>query len=84
MSGFAELVDIIGNALADEAAELAVKLLRPAQGLNLEAKAIDELALCVCIRLGCIQARIWELFGNAPIHPAPEDDVDPPCRTRRR
>ena len=28
MSGFAELVDIIGNALADEAAELAVKLLR--------------------------------------------------------
>ena len=31
VDGFAELVDIIGNALADEAAELAVKLLRPSQ-----------------------------------------------------
>ena len=27
--GYAQLVDIIGNALADEAAELAVKLIRP-------------------------------------------------------
>ena len=46
--------------------------------MNLEAKEIDELALCVCIRLGFIQARLWELFGNAPIHPALEDDVDSP------
>ena len=29
--GYAELVDIIGNALADEAAELAVALIRPDQ-----------------------------------------------------
>ena len=32
--GLAELVDVIGNALADEAAELAVKLLRPEKELN--------------------------------------------------
>ena len=52
--GFAELVDIIGNALADEVAELAVKLLRPTQEAIDEAKQMDDMAFMVCIRLGMI------------------------------
>ena len=60
--GFAELVDIIGNCLADEVAELAVKLLRPPEAEIAEAKRIDDMAFLVCIRLGLIQARKFELF----------------------
>ena len=76
--GFAELVDIIGNALADEAAELAVKLLRPSQEAIREAKRIDGLAFNVCVSLGLVQARIWETIGDAPIHEAPANDSEPP------
>ena len=54
MWGFAELVDIIGNSLADEAAELAVKLLRPPQADITEAKRINDMAFNVCIRVGFI------------------------------
>ena len=38
----AEMVDIIGNALADEAAEIAVKLLRPQQGEIAGARIAEE------------------------------------------
>ena len=41
--GYAKLVDVIGNALADEAAELAASLLRPDQTLILQAKETDDL-----------------------------------------
>ena len=64
--GFAELIDIIGNCLADEVAELAVKLLRPPVADITEAKRIDDMAFLICIRLGLIQARKWERVGNAP------------------
>ena len=70
--GFAELVDIIGNALADEAAELAVKLLRPEKELNSRANEMDELAFAVCIRIGMVQSRLWDLFGASPIYEAPD------------
>ena len=78
MWGYAELVDIIGNALADEAAELAVKLLRPSQEAIKEAKRIDSLSFNVCVRIGLIQARIWETLEDAPIHPSPVHDTAPP------
>ena len=57
--GFAELVDIIGNCMADEVAELAVKLLRPPEAEISEAKRIDNMAFLICIRLGFIQALKW-------------------------
>ena len=76
--GFAELVDIIGNCLADKVAELAVKLLRPPQADIDEAKQMDDIAFSVCIRLGLIQARKWELFGGAPIYEAPTIEPEPP------
>ena len=41
--------------------------MRPAQEIIIEAKQVDELAFAVCVRLGFVQARFWELFGNAPI-----------------
>ena len=78
MGGFAELVDIIGNALADEAADLAAKLLRPPQPEIDEAKRIDNIAFLTCIRLGFIQARRWELFNGAPIYETPTEDTAPP------
>jgi hypothetical protein len=78
MWGYAELVDIIGNALADEAAELAVKLLRPSSAAINEAKRIDGLSFNVCVRIGLIQARIWETLGDAPIHQSPVHDTAPP------
>ena len=71
MGGYAELVDIIGNALADEAAELAVALIRPEQKGSTKAKQTDQLAKAICTRIGFIQARLWDLFGSAPIHEAP-------------
>ena len=65
------MIDIIGNALADEAAELAAALLRPTQEKIILAKQVDELAFAVCLRLGFVQARLWDLFGNAPIYERP-------------
>ncbi len=61
------MIDIIGNALADEAAEFAAALLRPPQKEILEATRVDKIAFVVCVRSGFVQARLWELFGNAPI-----------------
>ena len=51
--GFAELVDIIGNCMVDEVAELAVKLLRPPEATKSEATRIDNMAFLICIRLVC-------------------------------
>jgi len=76
--GLAELTDLIGNSLADEAAELAVKLLRPPQDQVDEANREEHLAFCICIRLGMIQARIWHLFDGAPIFPTPIEDTEGP------
>ena len=59
--GYAELVDVIGNALADEAAELAASLLRPDQELILRAKEIDDLSFAVCVRIGMVQPRLGHL-----------------------
>ena len=70
MWGHAELIDIIGNALADEAAELSAKLLRPNVETNNEANELDKLAFNICIRIGFVQARLWELFSDAPIYEA--------------
>ena len=56
MWGHAELIDIIGNALADEAADLAAKLLRPNVEANNEANELDKLAFNICIRTGFVQA----------------------------
>ena len=78
MGGFAELVDIIGNALADEAADLAAKHLRPPQPAIDEAKRIDNIAFLACIRLGFIQARRWDLFNGAPVYETPSEDTVAP------
>ena len=57
--------------MADESAELAAALLRPTQEKIVAAKQEDDLAFAVCLRLGFVQARLWELFGNAPIFERP-------------
>ena len=36
------------------------------------------MAFNVCVRLGMIQAHIWETLGNAPIYEAPANDTQPP------
>ena len=36
------------------------------------------MAFNVCVRLGMVQARIWEVLGNAPIHETPAKDTHPP------
>ena len=64
--------------MADEVAELAVKLLRPPQAEIAEATRIDDMAFLVCVRLGLIQARKWELFGDAPIYESPAKDNEQP------
>ena len=76
--GHAELIDLIGNALADEAAELTAKLLRPSTEANKQANELDKLAFNICVRIGFIQARLWDLFGNAPIHDAPTVNDEAP------
>ena len=40
---------------------MAAKLLIPSDELNDEANRIDKLAFNVCIRIGVVQARLWEL-----------------------
>ena len=49
---FAHICDVIGNALADEAAELAAKLLRPTTSVCKQAEVEDTEAFLICIRLG--------------------------------
>ena len=40
--------------------------------LNVQANEIDNLAFAVCIRIGMVQSRLWDLFGVSPIHEAPD------------
>ena len=68
---FAHICDVIGNALADEAAELAAKLLRPTPSICKQAEVEDTEALLICIRLGLTQARHWESTEEAWIYEAP-------------
>ena len=65
------ICDIIGNALADEAAELTAKLLRPAPAKCRQAAAKDTEAFLVCIRIGLTQARLWEASEEALVYEAP-------------
>ena len=66
--GHAELIDIIGNALADEAVELTAKLLRPNTDTNNEAFELGKLTFNICVNIGFVQARLWELFADAPMY----------------
>ena len=68
---FAHICDIIGNALADEAAELAAKLLRPTTSVCKQAEIEDTEAFLICIRLGLTQARHWAATEEAWIYEAP-------------
>ena len=74
-------MDIIRNALADEAAAIAAKWLRPQQGEKREATLINQQAFLICIRLACTQARLWELTEDAFLYEAPPEieaqDLDP-------
>ena len=49
-------------------------MLRPSTAASKEAGLIENKAFKIYLRLGFIQARIWEVFDNAPIHAAPEED----------
>ena len=69
----AYLCDIVGNALADESAAIAAKLLRPETSECAEADQLQSTAFLICIRLGFTKARIWELTNDAPIYEAPPD-----------
>ena len=69
----AYICGILGNALADEAASIAAKWLRPSAADCSEAKAIDKTALLICIRLAFTQARLWELTGDARRYEAPPE-----------
>ena len=55
-----------------------MKLLRPPQADIDEAKRINDMAFFVCIRLGMIQARKWELFNGAQIYEASDMAPEPP------
>ena len=57
---FAAICDIIGNALADEAAELTAKLLQPRTPETKRAELWDKETFLICIRIGFVQARLWE------------------------
>jgi len=80
-AGAATVCDIIGNALADEAAAIAAKWFRPQQTETREATLLNKQAFLICIRLACTQARLWELTADALMYEAPpeleEVDLDP-------
>ena len=65
--------DIIGNALADEAASIAAKWLRPTSVECREAKRVEATAFLICIRLAFTQARVWELTEEARRYQAPPE-----------
>ena len=71
--GFAALTDIIGNALADEVAELTAKLIQPSKEVCKAANSIDKEAFMICIRIGFTQARLWETSDGALLYEAPEE-----------
>ena len=69
----ASICDIIGNALADEAASLAAQRLRPTTAECKQADLIHNLAFDICIRITFTQARVWELTDDVRIYEAPPD-----------
>ena len=75
-AGEAQLCDIIGNALADEAAAIAAKLLRPTPTACKTRESIHRLAFNICIRLAFSQAREWELLDDTRIYEAPPEVID--------
>ena len=72
----AYICDIIGNALADESAAITAKRLRPDNTECKQASSINRTAFLICIRLAFVQARMWELFNDAPIYEASPDIVE--------
>ena len=68
----AHICDVIGNELADEAAELTAKLLRPQQTKCKASSVAEAEAFLVCIRIGLAQARLWEASEDALIFEAHE------------
>ena len=64
------ICDVIGNVLADEAAELTAKLLRPSQAKCKEVSSLDTEAFLVCVRIGLTQARSWEVLEDALVYEA--------------
>ena len=72
-TGAAMICDIIGNALADEAASIAAKWLRPTSAECREAKLVESTAFLICIRLAFTQARLWELTEEARRYEAPPE-----------
>ena len=68
---FAFICDIVGNALADEAAQLAAKLLRPSPAKCKEAELADTEAFLIAIRIGLTQARHWEQLEDAWVYEMP-------------
>jgi hypothetical protein len=66
------ICDIVGNALADEAAELTSKLLRPLPAKCKQVSAQYTEAFLVCIRIGLTQARAWDMAEGALIYKTPE------------
>ena len=75
-AGEAQLCDIIGNALADEAAAIAAKLLRPTPIACKSRESIHRLAFNICIRLAFSQAREWELLDDTRIYEAPPEFIE--------
>ena len=69
----AQVCDIIGNALADESAAIAAKLLRPTQVECKEAAKLHNTAFFICIRLAFTQARVWTLTNDTRLYEAPPD-----------
>ena len=63
-SGLALLTDIIGNAFADEAVALASMTLRPEAQAIANALDIEKLSFEICVRIGLVQVRIWEMNHN--------------------
>ena len=68
---FAFICGIVGNALADEAAELAAKLLRPSPAKCKEAELADTEAFLIAIRIGLTQACHWEQLEDAWVYEMP-------------
>ena len=76
ISQWANLCDIIGNALADEAAEQAAKVLTPTREKCLESEARSKEIFLICIRLAFTQARVWELTNDCLIYESPPDFIE--------
>ena len=61
------ICDVIGNALADEAANLAVQKLRPLPAECKEIELLHKTAFLICIRLAFTQASVGHDKGSAAV-----------------